>query len=144
MDTKSLVFLLTITSLTARLSSYRDFPFPSSNPIGPTRSPEIEGETPDCFAALYKIKSCSNEILNYFATGSIDITRPCCEAITIITHNCWPTVLGMLGYGPDQIYALRGYCDAVAHEERGFEPTSSPFGIGHVLSPYAQPSPADN
>ncbi|XP_042027132.1 egg cell-secreted protein 1.2-like [Salvia splendens] len=76
--------------------------------------PELEESTGlDCWTALHKIRSCSNEIVAYFASGAIDITPPCCEAIALITHQCWPAVLGVLGYGQDQADVLRGYCDAI-------------------------------
>lgn len=76
--------------------------------------PVLESTGLDCWTALYKIRSCSNEIVAYFVDGSIDIDPPCCESIALITHHCWPAVLGVLGYGPDQTDILRGYCDAVA------------------------------
>ncbi|KAL6576076.1 hypothetical protein OROHE_000547 [Orobanche hederae] len=137
--TKCLFFLLTITSLMVRISSSRETPFlpliPGLNPIGTHHGPEVKDKALDCFSALYKIRSCSNEIVDYFSKGSIDISRACCEAITLITHHCWPAVLDTLGYGTDQISILRGYCDAVA-----------PDGgiLGPVASPYGQPSPIVN
>ncbi|KAK4417357.1 Egg cell-secreted protein 1.4 [Sesamum alatum] len=129
MSAKGFLFFLTITS-TLIMSSFpaRDFPFPPApddhhNPI-----PELEGQALDCLTALYKIRSCSNEIIAYFANGTIDITPPCCQAITLITHSCWPAVLSALGYTPDQANILRGYCDAVASEVARFGPVPSPLG----------------
>ncbi|KAL9156134.1 hypothetical protein ABFS82_09G053000 [Erythranthe guttata] len=112
------VFFLTLTSLT--LSSYsagRETPIqPPTNADEPGWGPlGINGSGPlDCLTALYKIKSCTKEILEYFATGAIDISPPCCEAISVITHKCWPSFLGTLGFSQDQTYILRGYCDAIA------------------------------
>ncbi|KAL3626337.1 hypothetical protein CASFOL_029886 [Castilleja foliolosa] len=137
---KCIFFLLIVTSFMARFSSTRELPFipliPGLNPIGLDHGPQVKDDALDCFSALYKIKSCSNEIVDYFSKGSIDITRPCCEAITLITHHCWPALLSTLGYGPDQIGILRGYCDAVA-PDGVFGPIPSPFGP--VPSPFGLP-----
>lgn len=137
MALKCVFFLLTITSFMSSYSS-REFPFPPLFPglnlTGPG-GPEVEGQALDCWTALYKIRSCSNEIIAYFTNGTIDITPPCCEAVALITHHCWPAVLGALGYSPDQTNILRGYCDATASFVAGFGPVSSPVG---------QPLPAVN
>ncbi|KAH6833759.1 hypothetical protein C2S53_009768 [Perilla frutescens var. hirtella] len=116
---KIVFFLITITSLNLT-PSYESREFPR---------PELESTGLDCWTALYKIRSCSNEIVAYFAVGSIDITPPCCEAIALITHHCWPAVLGVLGYGPNQTDVLRGYCDATASSAVGFGPAPSPLGL---------------
>ncbi|KAL8047304.1 hypothetical protein ABFX02_08G231800 [Erythranthe guttata] len=132
------VFFLTLTSLT--LSSYsagRETPIqPPTNSDEPGWGPlGINGSGPlDCLTALYKIKSCTKEILEYFATGAIDISPPCCEAISVITHKCWPSFLGTLGFSQDQTYILRGYCDAVA--AAAYTTTRS----GSVPSPVVGPS----
>ncbi|KAK4394398.1 Egg cell-secreted protein 1.4 [Sesamum angolense] len=125
MDAKGFLFLLTITT-TLIMSSFqaRELPFPPDH----NSTPELQGPALDCLIALYKIRSCSNEIIAYFANGTIDITPPCCQAITLITHSCWPAVLSALGYSPDQASILRGYCDAVASEVARFGPVPSPLG----------------
>ncbi|XP_073291116.1 egg cell-secreted protein 1.3-like [Primulina huaijiensis] len=91
---------------------------------------EVAGNTMDCLNALYKIRSCSDDIFAYFANGSIDISRQCCQAITLITHQCWPALLSTLGITLDQAYILRGYCDASASASTtaSFAPFSSPVG----------------
>ncbi|KAL0378396.1 UNVERIFIED_CONTAM: hypothetical protein Sradi_3145100 [Sesamum radiatum] len=98
-------------------------PAPDNNP-----TPELQIPALDCLTALYKIRSCYNEIIAYFANGTIDITLPCCQAITLITHSCWPAVLSARGYSADQASILRGYCDAVASEVARFGPVPSPLG----------------
>ncbi|GFP95355.1 egg cell-secreted protein 1.3 [Phtheirospermum japonicum] len=146
MATECLFFLLTVTALMARFSSSQELPFvpliTGLNPIGLNHGREVKEEALDCFSALYKIKSCSKEIVAYFSEGSIDITQPCCEAITLITHRCWPALLSTLGYGQDQIGILRGYCDAVAPDGGGFGPIPSPFRP--VPSPFGLPLPVVN
>lgn len=84
-------------------------------------SREIPGAELDCWRAVYKMRSCSNEIAAYFSNGSIDIDQPCCEAIALLTHHCWPAILGVLSYGLHRTHVLRGYCDASAS-------TPSPVG----------------
>lgn len=117
------VFLLvTIISLNL-ISTYESREFPG---------PELESTGLDCWTALYKIRSCSNEIAAYFGNGTIDIDPPCCEAIALVTHHCWPALLGSLGYSLDRTAVLRGYCDA-----------SAP-GFGPSPSPVAQPLPPMN
>ncbi|KAG8383420.1 hypothetical protein BUALT_Bualt04G0010900 [Buddleja alternifolia] len=138
MSLKGAFILLTITYLTSNSSSSaREIPFQSQVPgfNNPTAGDglETEGGALDCWTALYKIRSCSNEIIAYFANGAIDITPPCCEAITLITHQCWPAVLSTLGYSPDQANILRGYCDASVSYAFSFGPISSP--LGSVISP---------
>ncbi|KAL2240171.1 egg cell-secreted protein 1.4-like [Sesamum indicum] len=127
MAAKGFLFLLTITTALL-MSSFqaRELPFPQAPDHNPT--PELQGSALDCLTALYKIRSCSNEIIAYFSNGTIDITPPCCQAITLITHSCWPAVLSILGYSPDQASILRGYCDAVASEVAQFGPVPSPLG----------------
>ncbi|EPS71237.1 hypothetical protein M569_03529 [Genlisea aurea] len=86
----------------------------------------------DCFNALYRIRSCSREISEYFAKGSLDLTPSCCGAISVVTRECLllPDMLTALGYTSDQAYVLRGYCDA----DRRYESTGG-------LSPEASPAP---
>lgn len=114
------LLLLTITHL-SHIPTYESREF-----LGPV----LESTGLDCWTALYKIRSCSNEIVAYFVEGSVDITPPCCESIALITHHCWPAVLGVLGYSPAQTDVLRGYCDAVASSaDVGFGPAPGPLGL---------------
>lgn len=115
-------FLLTLTSLNL-IPSHESREFPR---------PELESTGLDCWTALSKIRLCSKEIVAYFANGTIDITPPCCEAVALITHHCWPEVLGMLGYGPDQAHVLRGYCDALASSVAVSGPSPGPLGMSLV------------
>ncbi|KAL8477751.1 hypothetical protein ACS0TY_029886 [Phlomoides rotata] len=116
-------FLLTITSHT---SSAQEFP-------GSVLEDPGQGPALDCFAAISEIRSCSNEIVAYFANGTIDISPPCCEAIDTITHRCWSAVLGVFGFGSDQADILRGYCDAAVSSYTVFGPGPSPSPIGQPL-----------
>ncbi|ONH90434.1 hypothetical protein PRUPE_8G053400 [Prunus persica] len=35
----------------------------------------------------------------------------CCEAIRAIEHQCWPVLLGTLGFTAEEADVLKGYCD---------------------------------
>ncbi|KAK9282792.1 hypothetical protein L1049_011013 [Liquidambar formosana] len=73
---------------------------------------EASGGMVDCWNALLELKSCTNEIVVFFMNGQADIGPGCCRAITMITHNCWPTMLTSLGFTLEEGNVLRGYCDA--------------------------------
>lgn len=77
-------------------------------------SNSTNGTLGNCWSAVAEIKSCGNEISAYFKNGAIDIGLPCCQAIKMITQNCWPAMLTALGITPDQSNILVGYCDASA------------------------------
>lgn len=68
----------------------------------------------DCWNAITEIKSCANEIVEYFKNGTTDIGTPCCQAIKVIALHCWPAMLTALGFTSDQYNVLVGYCDASA------------------------------
>ncbi|KAK2998932.1 hypothetical protein RJ639_023871 [Escallonia herrerae] len=70
------------------------------------------GTIGNCLNALTEIKSCTNEIVVFFTNGTADIGAPCCKAIGIMTHQCWPAMLTALGFTADECNILRGYCDA--------------------------------
>ncbi|PIN17355.1 hypothetical protein CDL12_09977 [Handroanthus impetiginosus] len=116
MATKGVSFFLTITSLLYTFSA-REIPLPGLHNLIHPWIPDLEIHAMDCWTALHKIRSCSNEIVAYFSNGAIDITPPCCQAIIVITHYCMA-----------RSNIMRGYCDAVASEVVGFGPVPSPVG----------------
>ncbi|KAJ1412922.1 Prolamin-like domain [Sesbania bispinosa] len=72
------------------------------------------GDLISCWKNLIELKSCSNEIVQFFTNGEPDIGPNCCCAITMITHNCWPAMITSLGFTAQEGHYLRGYCDASA------------------------------
>ncbi|KAK9706713.1 hypothetical protein RND81_07G146800 [Saponaria officinalis] len=70
-----------------------------------------KGDTNDCWSALAELRQCSNEIIAFFLNGQTDIDTPCCNAIEYITRQCWPAMLGVLGFTPQEGNLLAGYCD---------------------------------
>ncbi|PHU00447.1 hypothetical protein BC332_30234 [Capsicum chinense] len=112
-------------------------------PILPRLDESNQGSILECFNAFGEIKSCTNEIIAYFTIGTIDIDLPCCQAISVITHHCWPGMLTTLGFTLEQTNILRGYCDATIHSvSSNYGPAPSPLMVvlgslrGHVLLPW--------
>ncbi|TKY60389.1 Egg cell-secreted protein 1.3 [Spatholobus suberectus] len=87
--------------------------------------PKQGGDHVECWSNLIELKSCSNEILHFFINGQADIGPNCCCAITVITHNCWPTMLTSLGFTYQEALYISGYCDAAASS-----PALAPAGAG--------------
>lgn len=48
----------------------------------------------------------------FFLNGETYLGPGCCAAIKTIQHDCWPNMLGSLGYTTEEGDILRGYCDA--------------------------------
>ncbi|CAL8173854.1 unnamed protein product [Prunus armeniaca] len=44
-----------------------------------------------------------------------NLTAGCCEVVQTIEHQCWPTLLGMLGFTAEETDVLKGYCDEADH-----------------------------
>ncbi|TMW84460.1 hypothetical protein EJD97_025168 [Solanum chilense] len=116
----------TITNL-SHVHSSRDIPRHDES--------TTQGSIMDCFNALAEIKSCTNEIVAYFTIGTIDIDLPCCQAIFVITHHCWPSMLTTLGFTLEETNMLRGYCDATHHNvvsRNNFGPAPSPLVLPNL------------
>ncbi|KAK6924188.1 Prolamin-like domain [Dillenia turbinata] len=69
---------------------------------------DTSGGLVECWNALLEIKSCSNEIITFFLNGKTDLGSECCNAISIITHHCWPAMLSSLGFTAEEGNILRG------------------------------------
>ncbi|KAL2496589.1 Egg cell-secreted protein 1.4 [Forsythia ovata] len=65
-----------------------------------------------CWDALFELQSCSGEVVLFFINGETHLGQSCCDAIRIIEHQCWPSMLGSLGITTEEGNILRGYCDA--------------------------------
>ncbi|KAK7369445.1 hypothetical protein VNO80_11483 [Phaseolus coccineus] len=68
----------------------------------------------ECWSNLVELKSCSSEIMQFFINGEADIGPNCCCAITVITHNCWPSMLTSLGYTYQEALYILQYCEDAA------------------------------
>ncbi|KAF8046609.1 hypothetical protein N665_3588s0001 [Sinapis alba] len=78
----------------------------------------------ECWNALYELKSCTNEIVLFFLNGETKLGVSCCEAVDVITTNCWPAMLTSLGFTSEEANVLRGFC----HDpnSNGSSPAASP------------------
>ncbi|KAL1190288.1 Egg cell-secreted protein 1.4 [Cardamine amara subsp. amara] len=86
--------------------SGRDLPAESSNIVARLQS----GGLMECWNALYELKSCTNEIVLFFLNGETKLGVSCCEAVDVITTNCWPAMLTSLGFTSEETNVLRGFC----------------------------------
>ncbi|EOA19077.1 hypothetical protein CARUB_v10007743mg [Capsella rubella] len=86
--------------------SGRYLPAESSNIAARLQS----GGLMECWNALYELKSCTNEIVLFFLNGETKLGVSCCEAVEVITTNCWPAMLTSLGFTPEEANLLRGFC----------------------------------
>ncbi|KAG8373257.1 hypothetical protein BUALT_Bualt11G0005100 [Buddleja alternifolia] len=72
---------------------------------------EVKG-SPNCWDSLLQLQSCSSEVVLFFLNGETYLGPGCCRAIGSIEKDCWPGMLGSLGYTSEEGDVLRGYCDA--------------------------------
>ncbi|WVY93380.1 hypothetical protein V8G54_032468 [Vigna mungo] len=61
------------------------------------------------------LRACSGEIITFFLNGETYLGRSCCEAIRVIGHDCWPNLVGSLGFTSEETDVLEGYCDEAVH-----------------------------
>ncbi|XP_044469672.1 egg cell-secreted protein 1.3-like [Mangifera indica] len=66
----------------------------------------------ECWHAFFELKSCTNEIILFFLNGEASLGGDCCNAVDIITRNCWPGMLISLGFTAEEGNLLAEYCDA--------------------------------
>ncbi|KAK6922884.1 Prolamin-like domain [Dillenia turbinata] len=78
---------------------------------------DTSGGLVECWNALLEIKSCSDEIITFFLNGETELGSECCNAISIITHHCWPAMLSSLGFTAEEGNILKGYCDAALSDD---------------------------
>lgn len=84
---------------------------------------KLEDQSSNCWESLFQLQACAGEVVLFFLNGETYLGPSCCRAIRFIEHECWPDMLGSLGFTTEEGDVLQGYCDASVH------------------SPPAQPSP---
>lgn len=72
---------------------------------------EEEGSS-QCWDSLFELQACTGEIMLFFVNGEAYLGQDCCGAIRIIERECWPSMLGSLGFTSEEGDILHGYCDA--------------------------------
>ncbi|PWA97807.1 prolamin-like domain-containing protein [Artemisia annua] len=85
-----------------------------------------EGGSPGCWETLFELQSCTGEILLFFLNGETYLGPACCMAIVKIEKQCWPNLLGSLGFNSQEGDILRGYCDASEDNRDGPMATPPP------------------
>ncbi|KAF7129313.1 hypothetical protein RHSIM_Rhsim10G0143700 [Rhododendron simsii] len=78
-----------------------------------------------CWDSLSQLQSCTNEVVLFFLNGETYLGPSCCDAIRTIEDQCWPAMLGSIGFTAEEGGILRGYCDAA-----GFVSTLPPPNYG--------------
>ncbi|KAK7364551.1 hypothetical protein VNO80_13288 [Phaseolus coccineus] len=76
---------------------------------------KLEGEPSNCWESLWHMQACSGEIITFFINGETYLGKGCCEAIRVIGHDCWPNIVGSLGFTSEETDVLEGYCDEAVH-----------------------------
>ncbi|PRQ17678.1 putative Prolamin-like domain-containing protein [Rosa chinensis] len=71
----------------------------------------LVGESSNCWDSLLQLHACSGEVILFFFNGETYLGHTCCEAIRMIEHQCWPALLGTLGFTTQETDVLKGYCD---------------------------------
>ncbi|GFP91803.1 egg cell-secreted protein 1.1 [Phtheirospermum japonicum] len=66
----------------------------------------------NCWESMFQLQSCTTEIVLFFLNGETFLGPGCCQAIRTIQKDCWPDLLGSLGYTTEEGDVLEGYCDA--------------------------------
>ncbi|PQP95547.1 hypothetical protein Pyn_29932 [Prunus yedoensis var. nudiflora] len=80
----------------------------------------------DCWNSLFQLQACSGEVVMVFLNGETYLGHGCCEAIRTIEHQCWPALLGTLGFTTEETDVLKGYCDEAHHIQFPPSTPSSP------------------
>ncbi|KAK7387049.1 hypothetical protein VNO78_27529 [Psophocarpus tetragonolobus] len=76
---------------------------------------KLEGEPNNCWESLWQIQACSGEIVTFFLNGETYLGPGCCQAIRVIGHECWPNIVGSIGFTTEETDVLEEYCDAIVH-----------------------------
>lgn len=73
---------------------------------------KLEGEPSNCWDSLFQLQACSGEVVTFFLNGETYLGHGCCVAIMrVIGQDCWPNIIGSLGFTTEEGDILEGYCD---------------------------------
>ncbi|KAK2659049.1 hypothetical protein Ddye_005582 [Dipteronia dyeriana] len=73
---------------------------------------KLDDESPNCWDTLVQLQACSGEIILFFLNGETYLGHGCCHAISTISQQCWPNLIGMLGFTTEEGDILEGYCES--------------------------------
>ncbi|XP_050366266.1 egg cell-secreted protein 1.3-like [Argentina anserina] len=129
-NTSNLFLTLTaLIALTIPFMAIAYRPLVTNKPTGSNPSLaarlNLDGESSsNCWDSFLQLQSCSGEAILFFLNGETTLGDRCCEAIRVIEHQCWPALLGSLGFTIQETDILRGYCDEA--EQTHHSPPSIP------------------
>ncbi|XP_059623123.1 egg cell-secreted protein 1.1-like [Cornus florida] len=89
-----------------------------------------------CWDSLYELQSCTGEVILFFLNGETYLGPGCCSAIHTIQHQCWPDMLGSLGFTSEEGDILQGYCDATEPNSNSTSiapPPPPPQNVNHTM-----------
>uniref|UniRef100_A0A7N0TPQ3 Prolamin-like domain-containing protein n=1 Tax=Kalanchoe fedtschenkoi TaxID=63787 RepID=A0A7N0TPQ3_KALFE len=115
MSCNTFVFVLTLCLFSAAATSSRPVlrVKPASTLLARLKLDGESSSSTSCWDSLFKLQSCTGEVILFFLNGETYLGKACCEAIQTIEHDCWPTMLTSLGYTDEEGFVLQGYCDGV-------------------------------
>ncbi|KAJ0231645.1 Egg cell-secreted protein 1.1 [Hirschfeldia incana] len=98
----------TVTSRPLMKPTVAAAPSPSTSLVYRLR---LDEETGYCWDSLMQLQHCSGELILFFLNGETYIGPGCCSAIRTVGRKCWTTMIGVLGFTPQEGDVLQGYCD---------------------------------
>ncbi|KAI9079436.1 hypothetical protein K1719_038625 [Acacia pycnantha] len=93
------------------------------------------GESNKCWDSLFHLQACSGEVISFFLNGETYLGKGCCRAIRVVGHDCWPEMLGSLGFTVQEADILLGYCDEDEHEIHSPAPSSTLVNNNYHTTP---------
>ncbi|XP_031272093.1 egg cell-secreted protein 1.4-like [Pistacia vera] len=104
-----LALLMAVATSTAARNSYNSLHIKPGHNLAARL--KASGGLTECWNALLELKSCTNEIILFFLNGQASLGPDCCNAVDIITRNCWPAMLVSVGFTAEEGNILTAYCD---------------------------------
>ncbi|CAA6660551.1 unnamed protein product [Spirodela intermedia] len=123
----SLSFLMACSLLFAAANAVRPFPQYRSPSLATVRLQA--DDMAECWNSLLELRACTGEVILFFLNGETNLGPGCCNAIRVIEHRCWPSMLTSLGFTPDEGDILTNYCDALDTARRPPPPPPSPVSL---------------
>ncbi|KAK1403802.1 hypothetical protein POM88_003407 [Heracleum sosnowskyi] len=100
-----------ITCFMAYTSAASEYPQPAGERELNQTSRTTTETVFNCWNTITNIGSCGNEIMDFFARGTVDhISRRCRKEINMIMRQCWPDLFIALGITSEECNFLLGFC----------------------------------
>lgn len=109
------LIITVLTSCAPSMTMARPFMNPTTPPGSSLAARlKLEGgatEPSKCWDSLFELQACSGEVIMFFLNGETYLGPGCCQAIKVIGNDCWPNIIGTLGFTSEESDILQGYCD---------------------------------